>query len=197
MLSWRFNASRALGCRSPRAPLKHTHPHLSAFSGLLLCFNARQVPLLPHFGPKLRPWRTIRTASATLRPVFAPVAVLPDRCGCSARGWSCPPHLRRYCDCGLSDFRKESGTLLGPLTEPERVFASRLAAYCKAVVLCPVSRRTWLRAAATPNLVCIYLTISTLLIFLGSICAEDFQEITDNQRVINQLDSRLCAPGTD
>ena len=76
MLPGPFNAPRALGCRSPRSSLKHTHPHLSALSGLLLCFNhppqpplkhthpplstlcglllcfnARQVPLLPRFGP--------------------------------------------------------------------------------------------------------------------------------------------------
>ena len=29
-----------LGCRSPRAALKHTHPHLSDPCGLPLCFNA-------------------------------------------------------------------------------------------------------------------------------------------------------------
>lgn len=35
-------------------------------------------------------------------------------------------------------------------------------------------------------LVCICLIISTLLIILVPFCAEDFQEITDNQHVINQ-----------
>ena len=69
-----FNASRALGCRSPRAQLKHTHPRLSALSGIPLCFNHWLVQLLPRFCPQMRPWRTFRTASATLRPVFAPVA---------------------------------------------------------------------------------------------------------------------------
>jgi len=138
---------RALGCRSPRSPLKHTHPPLSTLCGHMVCFNHWLVQLLPRFCPQMRPWRTFRTASATLRPVFAPVAVLPYRCGCPARVWSCPPHLRRYCDCGLSDFRKESGTLLGPLTVPERVSASRRATYCEAAVPCTGNRRTWLCAA--------------------------------------------------
>ena len=113
----------------------------------MVCFNHWLVQLLPRFCPQMRPWLTFRTARATLRPVFAPVAVLPYRCGCPARGWSCPPHLRRYCDCGLSDFRKESGTLLGPLTVPERVSASRRATYCEAAVPCTGNRRTWLCAA--------------------------------------------------
>jgi hypothetical protein len=70
--------------------------------------------------------------------------------------------------------------------EPERVPASRLAAYCKAAVPCPPSRRTWLRAADTLALVGIYLTISTLLIILGAKRAEDYKEVSDTQDIIDQ-----------
>jgi hypothetical protein len=54
------------------------------------------------------------------------------------------------------------------------------------VVPCPLSRRTWLRAAATLGLASILLIISTLLIILGSFRAEDFQEGIDPQHIIDQ-----------
>ena len=40
-------------------------------------------------------------------------------------------------------------------------------------------------------LVCILLIINTLPIFLGSICAEDFREVTDTQHIIGQPRFRL------
>ena len=58
-------------------PLKHTNPLQTILRAIPLCFNARQVPLLPRFGPKLRHWRTFWPANATFSPIFVPVAVLP------------------------------------------------------------------------------------------------------------------------
>ena len=46
-------------------------------------------------------------------------------------------------------------------------------------------------------LVCKLLTHSKMRIILGANGAEDFKEVTDNLRVIDQLDFRLCVLGTD
>ena len=46
-------------------------------------------------------------------------------------------------------------------------------------------------------LVCKFLTHSKMRIILGANGAEDFKEVTDNQRVIGQLDFRLCSTVTD
>ncbi len=39
MLLGRFNAPRALGCRSPGAPLKHTNLLQTILRAIPLCFN--------------------------------------------------------------------------------------------------------------------------------------------------------------
>ena len=118
--------------------LKHTYPHLTAIQSHAPCFNDPFSTCLKHTHPVLEYLQCLTPCfnypfNTRLKHTYPVLS-----------------HLLGLTLCFNAEVLPEGKrNPLGPLMEPERVSASRLAAYCKAVVPCSPSRRTCFRAAAS------------------------------------------------